>query len=100
LPPEQRRWVTLLKAVAERDIAMMAAAGEELLARPAAALESPASRRYLLAVASGGYLAQGKRAQAQALWRRYERDVRSAENLLSIELRFMRAHVLGAGPSP
>src|SRR5262249_39667486 len=38
LPPEQRRWITMLKAVATRDLDQVAAVGEELLARPAAAL--------------------------------------------------------------
>lgn len=95
LPPEQRSWLTVLKSVAERDAPMMAAAGEELLAQPTRGLESAASRRYLLAVAMAGYLAQGKHQQAHALWRRYERDVRSdKDSPLSIELRFLQAHAL------
>ena len=70
-------------------------AGEELLAQPTRGLESAASRRYLLAVAMAGYLAQGKHQQAHALWRRYERDVRNdKDSPLSIELRFLQAHAL------
>jgi len=95
LPPEQRRWLTVLKSVAERDAPMMAAASEELLAHPARGLESAASRRYLLAVALAGHLAQGELDHAHALWRRYERDVRSnKESPLGIELRFLQAHAL------
>ena len=78
---------------------MMAAAGEELLARPAAGLESAASRRYLLAVAMAGNLAQGKRDPARALWQRYERDVRGdRDSPLGIELRFLQAHALRGRP--
>ena len=99
LPPEQRRWVVLLKAVAERDVAMMAATGDELLASPAAGLQSAASRRYLIAVTMAGYLAQGKRSTALALWQRYEREAK-VENQLGIGMRFIRAHALGAGPTP
>jgi hypothetical protein len=50
----------MLKAVATRDLEMVAAVGEELLARPAAALESSASRRYLLAETMAANLAQGQ----------------------------------------
>jgi len=91
LSPELQRWVTLLKAVAGRDAAVMAAAGEELLARPAAALESMASRRYLLAVAMAGHIAQGRRDAARALWQRYAREA-IGEGPLSIELRLVAAH--------
>jgi predicted membrane-bound spermidine synthase len=99
LPPDQRRWLTLFKAVAERDVAMMAAAGEELLAQPTAGLESAASRRYLLGVAMAGYLAQDRRNQAIALWQRYERDARGdKDSPLGIELRFLQAHALGGRP--
>jgi predicted membrane-bound spermidine synthase len=99
LPPEQKRWVTMLKAAAGRDLDMMAATGEELLARPAAALESAASRRYLLATTMAANLAQGRRDTAAALWRRYEREVKKADEPLSIELRFVAAHAL-AGRQP
>jgi hypothetical protein len=93
LPPEQKRWVTMLKAEAARDLDMMAAAGEELLARPAAALESSASRRYLLATTMAANLAQGRGDAARALWRRYEREVK-VDGQHSIELRFVAAHAL------
>jgi spermidine synthase len=95
LPPEQRRWLTVLKSVAERDAPMMAAASEELLAHPVKGLESAASRRYLLAIALAGHLAQGQPHYAHALWRRYERDVRKdKESPLGIELRSLQAHAL------
>jgi len=93
LAPEQKRWITMLKAVAGRDLDMMAAAGEELLARPAAALESAASRRYLLAAAMAANLVQGKGDTARALWRRYEGNVK-IDGQHSIELRFVAAHAL------
>ena len=95
LPPEQKRWVTMLKAVAAGDLDMVAAVGEELLARPAAALESASSRRYLLAYTMAANLAQGRGDTARALWRRYEREVRS-DGQHSIELRFVAAHALAA----
>jgi hypothetical protein len=93
LPAEQRRWVVLLKAVAERDLDRMAATGEELLAHPAAALESAASRRYLLSVTMAANLALDKGERARALWQRYEREMKG-DGPLSIELRFVVAHAL------
>src|SRR5262249_45939229 len=93
LPPEQRRWITMLKAVATRDLDQVAAVGEELLARPAAALESAASRRYLLAETMAADLVLGRGDTARALWRNYGRAVRG-DGPLSIELRFVAAHAL------
>jgi hypothetical protein len=99
LPPDQRRWLTLFKAVVERDAPMMAAAGEDLLASPVAGLESAASRRYLLAVTVAGHLVQGKRSTALALLERYEREAK-VKNKLDIGLRFLLAHALGGRPQP
>jgi predicted membrane-bound spermidine synthase len=96
LPSEQRRWIMLLKAVAERDLAVTAATGEDLLASPVAALETAASRRYLLAVTMAARLALGERDRARELWRRYESGIRKPDEPLSIELRFVAAHA-GAG---
>ena len=83
----------MLRAVALRELDLVAATGEELLARPAAALESSASRRFLLAYAMAANLAQGRGDAARALWRRYEREVRG-DGTYSIELRFVAAHAL------
>jgi hypothetical protein len=93
LSPEQKRWVTMLKAVAAGELDMVAAVGEELLARPAAALESSASRRYLLAYTMAANLAQGRGDTARALWRRYEGEMK-IDGQHSIELRFVAAQAL------
>lgn len=94
LPPAQRRWLVLLKAAAERDVAMMAAAGEELLAAPSPSLESQSSRRYLLGVTMAALLAQARPAQARALWDRYARDI-LGDDPATIELQLLSAHANG-----
>jgi hypothetical protein len=96
LPADHRRWLTLFKAVAERDAPMMAAAGEDLLAAPAGGLESMASRRYLLGVSLAGQLAQGKHDAARTLWQRYAGAALRKDSPLGIELRFLQAHALRA----
>ena len=81
----------------ERDAPIMAAVGEDLLARPTIGLESAASRRYLLAAVIAGNLAQDKRNEALTLWQRYEKDMRAGKDApLGIELRFLQAHALRA----
>jgi predicted membrane-bound spermidine synthase len=97
LPADHKRWLTLFKAIAERDAAMMAAVGEDLLAAPAAGLESAASRRYLLGITLAGQLAQGRHDAAQLVWQRYGGVAfRDKERPLGIELRFLQAHAAWA----
>jgi hypothetical protein len=87
--------------VTERDTAIMAAVGEDLLVRPTIGLESAASRRYALSVAVAGYLLQGRRAEAVALWERFERGTRTEKDApMGIEMRFLQAHTLHARWSP
>jgi hypothetical protein len=90
LAPEQRAWMTLFKAVGRRDAAAMAAGAESLLAVRS---DLPSGHReYLMAAGMTGYLAQGERAKAAALWTRYPRDAAGAEDPT---LRLLAAHALG-----
>jgi hypothetical protein len=65
----------------------MARIAEALLAKQT---ELPLGhRQYLIAAGMTGYLAQGKRAEAAALWNRYPAD---ADRLGDIGLRLLHAH--------
>ena len=91
VPESQARWIALLRAVAERDVAAMTSGARELLAKPSPSLESRTSREYLIAVAMAGYLAQGKHAEARALWERYG-PTRRAGTGLELRLLYALAH--------
>jgi predicted membrane-bound spermidine synthase len=83
----ERQWIELMKAVGNRAAADMARLAEALLAKPS---DLPAGhRQYLLAAGMAGYLAQGKRAEAAALWTRYPKEADYAED---IGLRLLYAH--------
>ncbi len=90
LPQDQRRWLTLLRAVADGDAASMASGAKDLLENPSPALESRKSRRYLVAAALAAHLAQGERAQARAFWKRYGP---SLSERTDIALRLLHAHM-------
>jgi spermidine synthase len=84
---EERQWLDLMKAVGNRDAPKMARLAEALLQKTS---DLPAShRQYLMAAGMAGYLAQGKRAEARALWERYPRDADAAGD---IGLRLLNAH--------
>src|SRR3989475_417900 len=73
LAPDERQWIDLMKAVGNRAAPDMARLAEALLAKSS---DLPAGhRQYLIAAGMAGYLAQGKRAEAGALWSRYPKDV-------------------------
>jgi predicted membrane-bound spermidine synthase len=87
LAPQERQWVGLFRAVGERSGADMARLAEALLAQPT---DLPAGhRRYLIAAGMAGYLAQGKRAEAQALWNRNPAEV---DRFGDVGLRLLHAH--------
>jgi spermidine synthase len=90
LPRAQARWLTLLRALADRDVVTMTNVARDLLKNPSPSLESRKSRHYLIAVALAGYLAQGRRANARAFWARYGP---SPADGISLELRLLHAHV-------
>ena len=90
LAPGQRAWIALFEAVSRRDAAAMSARAETLLAVTS---ELPSGhRQYLMAAGMAGYLAQGERAKAAALWARYPEDAAGADDLT---LRLLAAHALG-----
>jgi hypothetical protein len=73
LSPEERQWIEMMKAVGHRDAPQMAALADLLLAKTS---DLPTGhRQYLIAAGMAGYLAQGKRTEASALWNRYPQDV-------------------------
>jgi len=84
---EERNWMNLMGAVGRRDAPEMARLGEALLARPSSL--PVGHRQYLMAAAMAGYLAQGKRAAARALWNGYPKDVNTTED---VGLRLLHAH--------
>src|SRR6267143_1008202 len=87
LAPEERQWIDLMKAVGNRSAPDMARLAEALLAKPS---DLPAGhRKYLMAAGMAGYLAQGKRAEASAMWNRYPKDV---DRTGDVGLRLLYAH--------
>lgn len=89
----QRRWVALLRAVAERDAPRMAELAETLLATQEAL--NTESREYLLMAAMAGHLAAGAREQALSLWERHaERLRRGAAKPV---FRLLRCHAEPSG---
>src|SRR6266851_1475762 len=85
--PDERQWIDLMKAVGNRAAPDMARLAEALLAKPS---DLPAGhRQYLMAAGMAGYLAQGKRAEAGALWSRYPKD---ADKTADVGLRLLYAH--------
>jgi spermidine synthase len=87
LAPDERQWIALMRAVGERAAPDMARIAEALLAKTS---ELPTGhRQYLIAAGMAGYLAQGKRAEAAALWNRYPGDV---DRTGDVGLRLLYAH--------
>jgi len=85
--PDERQWIGLMRAVGERAAPEMARSAEALLAKPS---DLPGGhRQYLMAAGMAGYLAQGKRAEAAALWNRYPAD---ADRTGDVGLRLLYAH--------
>jgi spermidine synthase len=85
--PDERQWIDLMKAVGNRAAPDMARLAEALLAKSS---DLPTGhRQYLMAAGMAGYLAQGKRAEAGALWSRYPKDV---DKTGDIGLRLLYAH--------
>mgnify|MGYP003694012143 CR=1 FL=1 len=82
-----------MRAVGERsapDMARLAAGA----AREDRATFRAATDTYLIAAGMAGYLAQGKRAEAAALWDRYPADV---DRLGDVGLRLLHAHAFAIG---
>jgi len=87
LAPDERQWIDLFRAVGERSAPDMARLAEALLAKTS---DLPSGhRQYLIAAGMAGYLAQGKRAEAAALWNRYPAD---ANRTGDVGLRLLYAH--------
>jgi spermidine synthase len=94
LTADERQWISLFRAVGERSGPDMARIAEALLAKPS---DLPSGhRQYLIAAGMAGYLAQGKRAEAAALWNRYPAD---ADRLGDMGLRLLYAHAFIASDS-
>jgi len=87
LAPEERQWIDLMKAVGKPFCADMARARRGL------ACETERSSSGPPAVSDGcgmaGYLAQGKRGEASALWNRYPKDV---DRTGDVGLKLLYAH--------
>jgi len=87
MSPDERQWIDLMKAVGTRSAPDMARLAEALLTKPS---DLPSGhRQYLMAAGMAGHLAQGKRAEASALWSRYPKDVDKTDD---VGLRLLYAH--------
>jgi spermidine synthase len=94
LTAEERQWIGLFRAVGERSGKDMARVAEALLAKDS---DLPMGhRQYLIAAGVAGYLAQGKRAEAAALWKRYPED---ADRTADVGLRLLYANAFAAAGS-
>jgi spermidine synthase len=94
LTPDERQWISLFRAVGGRSSEDMARIAAALLAKQS---ELPMGhRQYLIAAGMAGYLAQGKRADAVALWNRYPAD---ADRLGNVGLRLLHAQAFPASGS-
>jgi predicted membrane-bound spermidine synthase len=91
LPAAGREWIAMMKAVGVRDAPEMARRAEALLAKDNDLPEG--HRQYLLAAGLAGYLAQGKRAEARALWDAHPRDLGDGGDL-GLRLLFAQAFEL------
>jgi spermidine synthase len=71
IPPHRRLWLSLLKAVGDRDAKGMARSASAILAQETTL---PATHfDYVLAAGMLGHVASGERSEARALWTRYAR---------------------------
>jgi hypothetical protein len=68
--PGDRRWITLLKAVGQRDASTMADTAKALLEKEQELPEGP--MRYLVASGMLGYLMQADREESLRLWHKYQ----------------------------
>jgi len=94
LTAAEREWIELFRAVGERASKDMARIAEALLAKDS---DLPMGhRQYLIAAGMAGYLAQGKRAEAAALWDRYPAD---ADRTADVGLRLLYANAFPASSS-
>ena len=91
--PDERQWMALMRAVGERAAPEMARLAEALLAKTS---DLPSGhRQYLMAAGMAGYLAQGKRAEAAALWNRYPAEV---DRFADVGVRLLYAHAFPVNP--
>jgi len=90
VPPAKKAWIELFGAVAARDAARMAALAEQLLPQTSDLPRS--NRQYLISAGMTGYLVQGRRELAAALWNRHPGDVGGTADL---DLRLLHAHAFG-----
>jgi predicted membrane-bound spermidine synthase len=91
LNADERQWMSLFRAVGERSAPDMARIAASLLTKTS---DLPTGHRsYLVAAGMAGYLAQGKRPEAAALWNRYPADV---DRLSDVGLRLLHAHAFAA----
>jgi len=91
LTPDERQWISLFRAVGERSGEDMARIATALLAKQS---DLPMGhRQYLLAAGMAGWLTQGKRAEAAALWNRYPAD---ADRLGNVGLRLLYAQAFAS----
>ncbi len=78
LPPDDRRWVDLLRAVGARDAGGMATAGSALVASGRLA---GVPLRYAVAATLLGLVSEGKREAARDVWRRHEASLSGTPDL-------------------
>ncbi len=92
LSESQTAWLDLLRAVAKRDAARMAALSEKLL--EPRFRHSNAQQRYLIITGMTGYLVADDKEKAAAIWRRFPKV---ADKTADFTLRLLYAHAFGTG---
>jgi hypothetical protein len=86
--PGDRQWITLLKAVGQRDARAMASAADALLERGQDLPEGPMT--YLVAAGMLGNLAQGKKEESLRFWQKHGSRVSGSETQ-ALLFRFLTA---------
>jgi len=88
LPEEHQQWLTLMKAIGNRDNQAMVVVAHTLLAKPQVR-ENKERYRFLLATQLLGYLAQGKQRDAQFIWEEHRQAFLNEDTYL----RLLVAHL-------
>lgn len=95
LSEEYLQWLTLMKAVGNRDSQAMVSASQTILTQPHVR-EDKNRYRYLLATQLLGLLTQGKQQEAQVLWEEHQQAFRTDDTYL----RLLAAHTIYPPTSP
>jgi hypothetical protein len=89
LPEEHQQWLTLMKAISNRDSQAMVVVAHTLFAKPQVR-ENKERYRFLLSTYLLGYLAQGKQRDAHFIWDEHRQAFLNGDSYL----RLLVAHLM------